>query len=612
VNERSQGRIVEGEVNGTPIWFGPEGRPLFGWVHLPRDRRATRVAVLCPTIGVEAPCIYYSYRLLAERLAARGVASIRFDYDGTGDSAGSPEDPARLRSWSLSVEAALQIAKGLTEAPVCIVGIRLGALLASLAAERRNDIDSLVLWDPITTGKAFLREQQAMSLVAVGASAPPGIVDGPGVRFGAEAVADLSSCSMLSGHGRLAERLLVLNRSGEPQRRLASRLESSCVDWAVAVGQDALLDWKRSEPPEVTIDLIVRWLAAGDNEPCEVAEPPGRPVARMVTREGTPITETVVRFGAGHLFGIRTAPVDGVAEQPAVVFVNEMLTPHYGPARMWVDLARRLAAGGLRCLRFDLSGTGDSGVRPGQRNQVARAPQAFGDVIDAAGALSPEGPSNVVLVGLCAGAYQAAEVALGLRPRGICMINPDMAVAPPEGRESAWRPVRRASQRTRGWLSGPAGLVLDCLATCNRFETATQWEQALRTGRWAHAFAFRRPSWPPALWRAVTLLAIANSPARTLRRIDRLAINQLLVATEGDFDGVAFGSGADLRALRRSARYAEARVDGLDHAALAVDGRARLVDLLADYLLDTYAQPPTAWSGGPACSTAQPVGRALR
>src|SRR3984957_6689181 len=91
--------VAGGTRTATPLWFGPDKRPLFGWVHAPTDGMARGAAVLCPPLFLEQDIAYYSFRRLAEELAARGVLAVRFDYDGTGDSAGGAEDPGRVRAW---------------------------------------------------------------------------------------------------------------------------------------------------------------------------------------------------------------------------------------------------------------------------------------------------------------------------------------------------------------------------------------------------------------------------------------------------------------------------------------------------------------------------------
>src|SRR5262245_50192484 len=82
-----------------PILFGPPERPLFGHFHAASGTRRPVAAVLCNPLGHEALCAHRTLRHLAERLAAQGIAALRYDHDGTGDSAGGPEDAGRVRAW---------------------------------------------------------------------------------------------------------------------------------------------------------------------------------------------------------------------------------------------------------------------------------------------------------------------------------------------------------------------------------------------------------------------------------------------------------------------------------------------------------------------------------
>ena len=75
-------------MTARATWFGPEEGPLFGWLHWPDDGTARAGVVVCPPSGYEAVCAHRTLRVVAERLAERGFAVLRFDYDGTGDSAG--------------------------------------------------------------------------------------------------------------------------------------------------------------------------------------------------------------------------------------------------------------------------------------------------------------------------------------------------------------------------------------------------------------------------------------------------------------------------------------------------------------------------------------------
>ncbi|MDJ0954060.1 MAG: alpha/beta hydrolase [Acidimicrobiia bacterium] len=123
------------------------------------------------------------------------------------------------------------------------------------------------------------------------------------------------------------------------------------------------------------------------------------------------MNERVVRFGPGNgLLGILSTPADPIPGAPAVVLLNAGLLHRVGPNRMYVDLARRLAALGFSSLRFDMSGVGDSEVQDGGLLYIERS---VGDTLAATDALAERhGLDRFVLLGLCTGAFNAFRSAL--------------------------------------------------------------------------------------------------------------------------------------------------------------------------------------------------------
>src|ERR1700730_1174912 len=90
-------------VESQPLYFGPEDRPLFGWLHAAAAvNRPELGLVVVNSFANEAICAHRSVRHLAERAADAGIPALRFDYDGTGDSAGHDFDPDRLSAWLAS------------------------------------------------------------------------------------------------------------------------------------------------------------------------------------------------------------------------------------------------------------------------------------------------------------------------------------------------------------------------------------------------------------------------------------------------------------------------------------------------------------------------------
>ena len=42
------------EVESVALWLGPPDRPVFAWLDLPDDDFVAGIAVICPTMGLEA------------------------------------------------------------------------------------------------------------------------------------------------------------------------------------------------------------------------------------------------------------------------------------------------------------------------------------------------------------------------------------------------------------------------------------------------------------------------------------------------------------------------------------------------------------------------------
>jgi dienelactone hydrolase len=140
----------------TPMLFGPASRQLFGLYHAP-ERDGNVSVVICQPFGQEAIRAHRLFRVLADRLARAGVAVLRFDYYGTGDSPGDDTD-AELEGWRRDVCAAHEELRRRAGARRIIwLGSRLGAAMAVLAAKSgRCDPSRLILWDPIVDGARYL------------------------------------------------------------------------------------------------------------------------------------------------------------------------------------------------------------------------------------------------------------------------------------------------------------------------------------------------------------------------------------------------------------------------------------------------------------------------
>jgi uncharacterized protein len=141
-----------------PIFFGEESHRLFGILHSrPAGSPARRGVLLCTGFGREAVQLRRLNRVLAERLAREGCDVLRFDYFGSGDSAGDDVD-ADLAVWSRDVIAAHhELLRRSGNSQVTWLAFRAGSAVCEGAAkDMPASLRKLVLVDPITDGREYL------------------------------------------------------------------------------------------------------------------------------------------------------------------------------------------------------------------------------------------------------------------------------------------------------------------------------------------------------------------------------------------------------------------------------------------------------------------------
>jgi uncharacterized protein len=142
-----------------PFYFGPE-RALFGLFHAPATP-ARKAVLLCPPLGQDQIRCHRVYRQLAQALAAEGVAVLRFDYYGTGDSAGDSVDVDWQRCMADTAVAADELRQKAGVDRVFAFGARLGGSMA-LASAVQGRFAGVVAWDPVLDGQAHVAQLDAM------------------------------------------------------------------------------------------------------------------------------------------------------------------------------------------------------------------------------------------------------------------------------------------------------------------------------------------------------------------------------------------------------------------------------------------------------------------
>lgn len=141
-----------------PFFFGTGERRLFGIYEPPAAGSAgRRAAIFCYPWGAEYLHAHRIIRQLALMLSGIGFHTLRFDFYGTGDSGGEPTD-IDLVGLEADLEMAIEELAEITGlAKVTLIGLRLGATVATRVASRlHGEIEALVLWDPVLSGIEYL------------------------------------------------------------------------------------------------------------------------------------------------------------------------------------------------------------------------------------------------------------------------------------------------------------------------------------------------------------------------------------------------------------------------------------------------------------------------
>lgn len=429
------------DVSRAPMYFHDGAATLFGWYHSAESVRPTDCAVvICSPLGIEYVNSHRSMRHLADRLARRGIPAIRFDYHGAGDSVGTDVDPDRCRSWQMSIQAAIRQVRLLSGRDrICLIGVRLGATLAALVATE-VEIDLLVLWNPCISGRRYLRELQAMAMAAANnAISPDGQLESAGFVLTPQTMDDLRTINVLDRAFKVRKRALVIGRDDlVADNSLNERLSAVGIanDYVVVPGYTGMMDEAHfSVVPEAALETVVDWVVSHCEHGSSMAPANRKDLSstvafpfRGVYVPEARIEEELCHFGLEkNLFGILSRDAASKSDT-AILLFNAGTVHHVGPHRLYVTLARNIAALGHACFRFDLEGIGDSVLQSAGRENHPYPETAGTDARAAIEYLRERfGYRRFIAVGLCSGAHTAFHAGLDLEDDAISeliLINP--------------------------------------------------------------------------------------------------------------------------------------------------------------------------------------------
>ncbi len=407
---------------GVPRYLALDPHPVLAFLHSPDpgQRRPTAV-LMCPPFGWEEMTSYRARRTWAQRLAASGYPTVRFDLPTTGDSGGSALEASRPQMWTHAIAQMIEWLRCQGDR-VAVFGIGLGGLLAWEAVLNGAVVDDLLMWAVPANGRALLREQRAYARIIAAGNAPDhsdraedDAEELIGYRLSAEAKAELEALKPEERELRIApRRVLLVSRdevsvpSGQAEhfKRAGSEVTVETVhDFEALVALPQL-----ARHPTATIERSIAWLNQARPEGGQRRSAAGADLlasadsdSTELVWEGASLRETAVSFEAAgyRVFGILTGPAEGPPAALTAVMPGSGALRHTGPNRAWVELARRWAAQGVMSLRFDQPGIGDSS---GDERELVDldslyAPRTVETVLEALNWLAAQGPARAVCDG---------------------------------------------------------------------------------------------------------------------------------------------------------------------------------------------------------------------
>ncbi len=584
---------------GGPFFFGPQERPLFGWYHGPEGAPRDVGVVICNPLGYEAICAHRSLRHLARHLAHAGFPTLRFDYDGTGDSAGHDRDPDRLARWVRSVHAAaddLKTRAGVSR--IAMVGVRMGAALAALAASERDDTASLVWINGCASGRTYLRELRALQAALDLRPAPAGtgnaaLEDGAqeavGFVFSAETASALGRMAVTGLTRRPAPHILMIERDDLPHAA-APAVTFRALEAAVSVERlpgfaEMMLDPHNTQIPTAIVHATTTWLAA---QHADLA--PERPVVTDADGAADDDVGSAVAPGVREqvvfvdrerrLFGVLSSPAPDAAlpRRRAVLLLPAGAIHRVGPNRLYVEAARRWARLGYEVLRFDIGGIGDSEPPTSSGENVVYSDWAIEHARLAMGYLTEKrGKNGVVVAGLCSGAYHGFHIARAALPSaaGVIMINPIVFY---------WTPgtsldvvMAKQTDRYRKGIFKPE-VWAKLLRGQIDLRLAGQ-VVARRAVSWGHAASLP--------WRRRLGFPAEHDLGEDLRAIVTKGIDMFMVFCAGDpgIELLNTQAASTVRKLRSAHNFRLQQIDGPDHTFTPIWAHELLLASLTSHLL---------------------------
>ena len=437
----------ESQFARTPIYFGHGSEALYGILHAnelpPCDTES--LLIICPPVGIDYMNAYRGLRYLADAIAQNGTSCLRLDYLSTGNSADGNADND-IDNFVKSIELAHQFARNnLNFKKIALLGYRFGASLAA-EASTRLDIEYLILWSPHYQGRRLLREIRLLQQSSQIANQNNPFLEAGGWVIDASTQQALGKLDLQKMTPNAHSALIIDSPRSDKHHKLAEIWKAKAIKVTTDeedASHELLVDAHSTVIPVSVIDSIVQWVRPFvHTQPCDsvITEyPPALETRKALTardkNSGEPfeVIESARQYEADYLnepvrhFCIKTEPSNKPAKKlPLVLLLNSGSNHQVGPHRLYVTISRQLANLGFTSIRMDLPGLGESVIHNKEVENLPYMPEAVKPIKDVLETLD-EKPEQIILMGLCSGAYHAFLGAIELPDlpvKEVVLINP--------------------------------------------------------------------------------------------------------------------------------------------------------------------------------------------
>lgn len=375
-----------------------------GTVHRPVSGLYNGTSVLiCSPIGRDRIWTYRTLFLWAEHLASQGFQVLRYDHRGDGDSLDVEAGLAPWKQWVSGVgHAACFVRDQMGANALILAGLRIGGTLACEATAEVKP-DALILWDPLPTGTAWLKELRLASAMAAAAKTTDDFIEVNGVRLTADSINCLETVDLTKSAFNYPPTLLA---SPTTPKKLIQALGSSVRRIPFHGYTKLFKDTYVNSAPLQLFEATDQWLSA--LRPSAPRIPQIAAYSRSAHFDAVDWTEHSTELDQG-LRAILCLPKIRRGSQ-AVIFCAAAANPRSGDGNFNTLASRSLASEGVAALRLDFSSVGESNSHEGEIHVYETSRIAA--MNSAAMMLNEYGYRDLAAIGTCTGGFHAIRAAL--------------------------------------------------------------------------------------------------------------------------------------------------------------------------------------------------------